>query len=96
MPQIEEDASGDPTNRIVPPSKVPGRFVVFADRVTAVAPDAEAVARQRELAWLCLHISMRDGLVVHVELRLAERLAVRAGLLAVELHSEKATAHPVG
>src|SRR5262245_14645116 len=43
-----------------------GRLVILADVVAAVAPDAEAVAGERELAHLRLHRAIGDLLVVDV------------------------------
>src|SRR5262245_11715298 len=63
----------------------PGRFVVLADVVAAVAPDAQAVAGQRELADLGPHRTLRDDLVIHVQLRRAGGFLVLAGAFADEL-----------
>ena len=68
------------------------RLVLLADGVAAVVADAEPVARQRELARLRLHRAFGDDLVVDVETGLPERLVVRAGPLADELHAERVLA----
>src|SRR5262249_5320518 len=52
-------------------------FVLFADRITTVAPDTQAIARQRELAKLRPHVALRHDLVVDVERRRADRLLIR-------------------
>src|SRR5262245_54157304 len=64
------------------------RLVLLADVVAAVASDAEAVAGERELAHLCAHRPFSDDLVVHVELRLPDRLVVLAGRFPGELHAQ--------
>ncbi len=81
-----------PTPRIVPPLKRAGRLVLLTHGVAAVAPDAQAVARQRELADLGPHRAFRHDLVVDVELGRPERLLVLAGLFARELHAERVLA----
>src|SRR4051812_21130570 len=53
----------------------PGRLVFLAHGVAAVASDAEAIARQRELAGLDPHVSLGDALV-------AKSWAWNAGLLS--------------
>src|SRR5262245_16151416 len=61
------------------------RLVVLADVVPAVTADAETVSRQRELADLGPHRALRDDLVVDVQFRGPDRLAVLPGRLADEL-----------
>ena len=51
--------------------------------------DAEAIARQRELAHLCAHRSLSHDLLIDIELRFAHGLAVLAGALPDELHAER-------
>src|SRR5262245_43240190 len=69
--------------------ELPGRLVVLADRIAAVEADAETVAGQRELARLGLHRPLGGQFVVDIEAGLADRLHVRTGLLARELHAER-------
>src|SRR5262245_3914480 len=62
------------------------RFVLLAHVIAAVAPDAESIARQRELAHLRAHRPFGHDFVVHVELGLADRLVVLPGRLPDEFH----------
>src|SRR5690348_9759610 len=68
------------------------RLVFLAHRIAAVAPDAETVARQRELAELGLHVALGHDFFIDVERRLAQRLAVLARLVADELHAKRVLA----
>src|SRR5437899_1491782 len=82
LPDADADAE------YLPASERGRRLVFLADVVAAVAADAEAVTRQRELACLRPHRPFRDDLVVDVELRLADRLVVLAGAFPREFHAE--------
>src|SRR5262249_4712528 len=64
------------------------RLVLLTHGVAAVVADAQAVAGERELAQLRLHRPLGHGLVVDVELGLAEVLLVRARAFPDELHTE--------
>src|SRR5262249_4784660 len=64
-----------------------GRLVLLAHRVGAVGADAEPAA-EAELARLRPHRALSDELIVDVELRGAQRLAVLARLLPDELDSD--------
>src|SRR5262249_17478011 len=66
-----------------------GRFVFCAHRITTIEADAETVARQCELAALGPHVAPSHRLTVDIERGLADRLALRPGLLANKLHAKR-------
>src|SRR5262249_11102605 len=68
------------------------RLVFLAHGIPAVVADAEAIARQRELARLRAHAAFRYGLVVHIQSRLAKRLSFRTSFLPDEFHAERVLA----
>src|SRR5262249_50528764 len=76
----------DPDPQGLPALEAAGGLVFLAHRIGAVVADAQTVPSERELAGLGLQRPLCDDLVVDVELRGADRLAVLARLLARELH----------
>src|SRR5262245_61694230 len=83
---------GDPDGEDRAALELARRFVFLAHRIAAVATDAQAITGQRELAELGLQVALRNDLFVDIERGLAERLAMRAGFLANELHAERVLA----
>src|SRR5262249_56864507 len=77
----------DPDKEDLPALELARRLVLLAHRVGAVGADAEAAA-EAELARLRPHRALGDELVVDVELRGAQRLAVLARLFPNELDSD--------
>src|SRR5262245_2793731 len=65
------------------------RLIVLADRVAAVAADAEAVAGKGELTELGLHLARSDRLFIDVEGGRTKRFAQFTRLFADELHAQR-------
>src|SRR5262249_55947695 len=90
--EVRLAADVDPDTEDGAPLERARRLVLLAHVVAAVAPDAEPIARERELADLRAHRPFGHALVVHVEPGLADRLLVLSGRLPDEFHAERVLA----